>query len=147
LAERPALASQCIDLLGVDFRAWASNALAYGAGMGDACPNPLCDQISFELRHGTHDVEQQLAGGCGGVDPFGVGNEVDAQGSKLGKTVHQVFDRTRKTVELPDQDNVEPALASLTHELVQPGTPALSSTYAFVHELAAASESLAGIAS
>jgi hypothetical protein len=81
--------------------------------------------------------------GVVGVYPFGVGDEVNAQGSKLGETVHEMLDRTRETVELPDQDNVEAPLVSLTHELVKLGTPALSSTYAFVYELAAAPDSAA----
>jgi hypothetical protein len=64
----------------------------------------------------------------------------------LGETVHEVLDRTRETVELPDQDHIETPLASLTHELVKLGTPALGSTDSFVYELAAAPEPLAGIA-
>jgi len=146
LTERPALASQCIDLLRVDLCARASNAPAQRSRVRYPSSDPLCDQISFELCDGPHDVEQQLPGGSGGVYPFGVGDEVNAQGSKLGETVHEVLDRTRETVELPDQDNVETPLVSLTHELVKLGTPALSSTYSCVYELAAAPEPLAGIA-
>jgi hypothetical protein len=46
-------------------------------------PHSFRDEVTFKLRYGTHNVKQQLVGGCRGVDSLGVGNEVSAQGSEL----------------------------------------------------------------
>jgi hypothetical protein len=67
-----------------------------------ASPHSFRNEVTLKLRDGTHNVKQQLAGGCRGVDPLSVGNEVNAQASELLQTVHQVLDRSRETVELPD---------------------------------------------
>jgi hypothetical protein len=51
--------------------------------MRHARTNTFCNQVPFELGHGTYHVEQQLARGSGGIDSLRVADEVDAQGTKF----------------------------------------------------------------
>jgi hypothetical protein len=114
--------------------------------MCDPRPHSFCDQVSFKLRDGTHDVKQQLTRGCRGVDPLGARNEVNPQSFEFSQTAHQMLNGTRETIELPDHDDIESALAGVIHERVKLGTRALGATHAFIHEFVAAAKPLLGVA-
>jgi hypothetical protein len=51
--------------------------------MCDARPHPLGNQIALELRHRTHDVEQQLATWGGRINDLGVADEINVERSKF----------------------------------------------------------------
>src|SRR5207244_10284886 len=68
LTERSPLVSQCIDLFSIDLCSWASDSFAERSGMCDPCPHSFGNQVSLKLCNRTHDVTQQLASGCRGID-------------------------------------------------------------------------------
>ena len=58
-------------------------------------------------------MKQELAARGGGIDAFGVTDEINPEGAELFQTIDQVLDRAGETIELPYQHHVEPALVNV----------------------------------
>src|SRR5690606_10384251 len=70
------------DLLGCQ-GGWSAEALAAGAGGGESFVGAFDDEFAHELGQGGEDVEDQVAGGGGGVDGFVQGAESDAVAAEV----------------------------------------------------------------
>jgi hypothetical protein len=62
---------------------------------------PLVDQVPLELGEGAEEVEDELAGRCGGVDALLEAAEADAAAVQFADGVDEVAERAAKAVELP----------------------------------------------
>ena len=112
--------------------------------MRHSCAHPLGNQISLELRNRTDDVKQELPGGRRGVHAFGVAYEIDSERAELVETFDQMFQRAGKAIEFPNQNNIEEALSSVSHERVELRPMALNTTHSGVYVLSVRCKALAG---
>ena len=59
---------------------------------GEACTCPLDDQSAFHLSKAGHDVEEEAAGGCLGVDTVRQAEEVQVARLKGVHEIHEPLD-------------------------------------------------------
>ena len=130
----------------IHFRARPPNPLPHCSGVGHTGSHALNDEIPLKLGYRPHHVEQQLPSWSGGVDAFGVANEINAQSTEFLQAVNQVLNRASKTVEFPDHNHVKFALVGSLHQRIQFRSPALSPTNPFVHIFVVVGKALAGVA-
>jgi hypothetical protein len=114
--------------------------------VGHPGPHSLGNQIPFELRYCSYDVEEKLAGRGGRIDAFGVADEIDPERTEFVKAFYQVLERSSEAIEFPDQDHIEEALASILHQHIELGAVALGSAHTHINIFAVLSEALAGVA-
>jgi hypothetical protein len=138
--KRETLGPQRSSLRIINLRSGAANPFAHGAGMGYSGPDTLGDQIALKLRDRAHDVKQQLAAWSGGIDAFGVADEINSQGPEILKAIDQMLHGAGKTIKFPDQDDIKVAFAGVLHQLVQLWTATLGSAYTDFHILEGACE-------
>ena len=81
----------------------------------------LDDQVAFEFRDRADDDGDGPAEGAAGVDVLPEAGILDLQPAELIQNLKEVLDRPGDPVRSPDQDNVEPAAAGISHHLIQTG--------------------------
>src|SRR5712692_10773573 len=114
--------------------------------MGHPGAHSLANEVPLELRYSSHDVEEKLSARGGGIDAFGIADEIDPEGAELIEAFDQVLQRTGEAVELPDQDHIEETLAGVLHQHIELGAVALGPAHTNIYILAVLSETLAGVA-
>src|SRR5713101_3412170 len=114
--------------------------------MGHPGAHSLANEVPLELRYSSHDVEEKLAARGGGIDAFGIADEIDPEGAELIEAFDQVFQRAGEAIELPDQDHIEEALVGVLHQHIELGAVALCPAHTNIDIFAVLSETLAGVA-
>ncbi len=99
----------------IDFSTGSANVFPQCPRMGKARPDPLGNQVSFKLCDSSHNMKEELPAGCGGVDPFGVADEINPEGSELFQAVNEVFQGAGEAVEFPDHHHFKQALVGILH--------------------------------
>ncbi len=113
------------DLPGCERRGSAADASSF-AGCCDAGARALPDDLAFELRERTEDVEGEPPAAGGGVDVLGQRLESDLAGLELLDDLDQVLEAAAETVQAPDDERVarlqeREALIELRSLLERPG--------------------------
>jgi hypothetical protein len=114
--------------------------------VGQAGAHSLCNQISLELRHRADNVKQQLPAWRRRVDSLRKAHEIDAQGPEFFQAIHQVLERSRETVELPNQHHVKYPLPGILQQVIKRRATTLGSADAMVDVFVGAAEALASVA-
>ena len=72
----------------------------------EASLGALLDDRLLELRHGTEDLEDQLAARCARIHAFGEAAEGDTSLLEVLDQGDEVLERTTESIESPDNDRV-----------------------------------------
>jgi hypothetical protein len=83
----------------------------------------------------AEDVHLQLAGGRGGVDPFGQADERYAETLQLVDQRDHVFEAPSKSIESPADQHIEPPTLGVHNELVECGATIPGPTHAAIDVL------------
>ena len=142
LAERLALAAKRNHPFSINAGARSSDSLPDGAGVGNSSAHSLRNQVPLKLCHCSHNVEEELTAWSGGIDTFGVADEIDAESVEFIQAIDEVFHRPRESIELPNQNHVEAPLARIVYQGVELRATTLGSTDAHVDVLMHLSETL-----
>ena len=99
----------------VNTRRWAAQPLTLPAGFLQAEFHALCDQIALEVcDHRDHREKQSPRWRCR-VDRLSDAYEVDPQLAELFQSLNQVARAPAKTVELPNQHEIDRTAPALGH--------------------------------
>jgi len=81
------------------------------------------------------DVHLQLAGGCGGVDPFGQADACDAEGPQVVEQGDQMLQVPTEPIETPADQDIEPASLGIGEQLIESGTSILRPAHPAINVL------------
>ena len=99
----------------------ASDVLAFELGPPHSRPHPLDDEAPLQLSNHPDDDDDRPAQGAAGVDLLAERDELDVEVDQFIQNLEEVLDRPGDPVGSPDQDDVEPAAASIPHQAIETG--------------------------
>jgi hypothetical protein len=115
--------SQAGDLRGVHDRAWTPKANSTRLRIAKPGSDPFLNERPFKFSHCPDDLEHEPTGRCAEVDVVPETDERNTIGIEIGKSVHQMFQRTAEAINLPDSDQIELAPMGVRHEAIQLRSP------------------------
>ena len=98
---------------------WPAEASSTTPGCFTASLGALSDLRELPLRESTSDLHEEPSARRGGVDRIVEAHEPHPKLIELSKEREKVAEVAAETVELPDQDAVEPSSASVGQETIQ----------------------------
>jgi hypothetical protein len=94
--------------------------------------NALTNYIPFKLCHRTNDREHRLPHGRARIESLLMADKVDPKSPEFCKRAYQLLHAPRKSIETPNNDDIEKSAARVLHQCLQPGAVRPSSTHPIV---------------
>ena len=92
---------------------------AFESSAPHAGTHPFDDQVAFEFGDGAYDDHDGTAQRAAGVDISLEADLLDLKPAEFVQDFEEVLHRPGDPVRCPDQDNIEPAAAGISHHLIE----------------------------
>ncbi len=119
LAQALAMLAVALDSGMVQHQRIAADVLAFEPGAPHAGAHSLDNQVAFQFSDGADDDHDGPAQRATGVDIFLEADLLDLKPAELVQDFEEVLHRPGDPVRCPDQDNIEPAAAGISHHLIE----------------------------
>ena len=97
----------------------------FEAGSAHAGADSLDDQVALQFRDRSDDHHDSPAQRTAGVDLFAERDELDAEVVELIEDLEEVAGGAGDSIEGPDHEHIEAAMAGVAHQLVKTGAARL----------------------
>jgi hypothetical protein len=114
------LSSQVGNLCSCEFvQRRASQRLTFRPGICQTRLHSFSDQRSFELCNCANHLEHEFSTGKASIDGFRYRNKIDPKSSAGFESRHELLQGARKSVELPNHDDIDRSASTSFHKFVQ----------------------------
>src|SRR5258708_4461394 len=109
-----------LDSGAIQYQRLTTDGLTFQTSAPHAGAHPFDDQAALELSDGADDYDDGAAQRAAGIDVFSEADVLNADPLQLVEHLEEVLHRSGYSVRSPDQNDIEPAAASIGHHLIEP---------------------------
>jgi hypothetical protein len=111
----------------IDIEWPATDMSSFEPGPAHTCPDPLDDEIPFQLRNSPDDDDDSPAERAAGIKVFAEADELDTEMIEFIEHLEEVPDGSGDPIRSPDKNHLEAAPAGVPQQLVETRTPGFRS--------------------
>ena len=85
---------------------WSASYATPRPCCGQTGVGPLTNKITLKFSEGSHQMEDEFAAWCGGINVLGQADKIGSPPFEEVERLDEIFERATQAVELPDHDRI-----------------------------------------